>query len=495
MTTSVIVADGEKARVFILYTGGTIGMAPEDLENPDSPLVAKPLDELLQYVPGLANEGITLGFASFDEPLDSTEVMADHWLKMAAEIEQVYEEYDGFVILHGTDTMAYTTSGLSFIMENLAKPVVVTGSQLPISSARTDAVQNFVASVFLAGYKATNLPLIPEVMLCFADRVLRGNRARKISTASWVGFDSPNFPLLATIGEHIVVNRDLIRAPADNTRSKFFVHRQLVTDALAIDIFPGLRPSHLAALLDQEDIRAVVLKTFGVGNCPAALWPTLSAAIEGKGGRTPKVVVNVTQCLQGSVEMGLYAASSGLLEGGVLSGLDMTPEAALVKLFWALGTIRDPQERNVQLQIDQRGEQSENLFDLRFIPAGQTVEPKEVHDFTQSVDGRFLVERLTKAVIRLSGVACPEAEPGQMVTIKAYLNLPPVVAPDSPEAQRYLAVELSDTYDPDAGLFFIQDISPIVEEVVRPGPPITISLVASTPIQPRGVFLALFARV
>jgi L-asparaginase len=489
------IATKPRTRVFLLYTGGTIGMAPADPSNPDSPLVPQPLDKLLGYMPGLEAQGIELGYQGFEKPLDSTEVKAEHWLLMAQAIESVYDQYDGFVILHGTDTMAYSTSGLSFIMENLAKPVVVTGSQLPISAVRTDAVQNLVAAIFLAGYKATGLPLIPEVVLCFADRVLRGNRARKVSTSAWAGFDSPNFSPLATIGEHIVVNRDLLRSPADNSKSPFFVHRQLVQDALPLDIFPGLLASHLDLLLKADDVQGMVLKTFGSGNCPEALLETIGEAIEGRNGRRPKLIVNVTQCLQGSVEMGRYAASSGLLERGVISGMDMTPEAALVKLFWVLGTFRNPEERKIQLQIDQRGEQSENLFDLRFLGLEERLDPKLSHDFSQRVDGRFLKDQLSRAVLRVSGIRCPSAKVGETVKVRAFVNLPAVVSdPDSPDAQTYRAAEFSAHYEEGKELSFILDVTDTVERIVRPGPPIELTLVGSTPIQPRGVYLALFAR-
>jgi L-asparaginase len=175
-------------RIFILYTGGTIGMAPDDPGKLGSPLVPKPLNELLRYVPGLLDDPrFQLDYEGYDKPLDSSNVGPEDWLDMAKRIGRAYDHYDGFVILHGTDTMAYTASALSFLFENLAKPVVITGSQLPISATRTDGVMNFVNAVHVAGYKGSGLPCIPEVVVVFADKILRGCRTRKVSTASWAG--------------------------------------------------------------------------------------------------------------------------------------------------------------------------------------------------------------------------------------------------------------------------------------------------------------------
>ncbi|HEY4261351.1 MAG TPA: asparaginase, partial [Schlesneria sp.] len=185
-----------RAKVFVLYTGGTIGMAPKERDRPGSPLEPKPLAELLKYVPAMGNTDIELGYESFDKPLDSSDLGPNHWIEIAERIEAVYDQYNGFVILHGTDTLSYTASALAFMFQSLRKPVVVTGSQLPISDARTDAVMNLVNAIYIAGWMATGLPCIPEVVVVFADKVLRGCRTRKVSSKSWAGFDSPNFPPL-----------------------------------------------------------------------------------------------------------------------------------------------------------------------------------------------------------------------------------------------------------------------------------------------------------
>lgn len=305
--------------------------------------------------------------------------------------------------------MAYTTSALAFMLGNLAKPVVVTGAQLPISFARTDAAQNLAGAIYVAGYKATGLPCIPEVVLCFADKILRGCRATKISTDGWAIFDSPDFPPLGTIGSYIKINTDLLRPPPP-PGAKFFIHEEFDSDAmrraevLDLGLFPGFRPTQLARMLDSPNLRGVLLRTFGSGNAPtdAEFLETLNAAIHRRSDR-PLLVLNVTQCTRGMVEMGRYAASSNLLECGVISGLDMTGEAALAKLYWTLAT--QPQDRaHTHSQINHAGEQSENLFDLRYGAAGDKNAPMDVFRATVTPDVRLEPSALKRAVVRFLGL-------------------------------------------------------------------------------------------
>ena len=337
----------DKTKVLLIYTGGTIGMAPRDPENPASPLVPKPLEELRQYAPQLnlmeQRKALEIRYTvAFDPPLDSSDITPSHWVGMAQIIRDNYGDFDGFVILHGTDTMAYTSSALAFILNNLSKPVVITGSQLPISHERTDAVQNLVNSVQLAGYKAFGLPRVPEVILCFGNKILRGCRATKVSNDDFVSFDSPNFPSLGSIGERIKINQNLVWSGPDDTED-FYVNEEQASDIvkraniLDIGLWPGFKASELEAMINLPNVQGVVLRTFGAGNTPND--PEFLNVIESAVNReNPCVILNVTQCPKGMVKMGQYKSSSELLERGVVSGMDMTKEAAMAKLYWTLAT-------------------------------------------------------------------------------------------------------------------------------------------------------------
>ncbi len=372
-----------KTRIYVLYTGGTLGMAPQDADDPDSPLEPQPFSDLLHFLPGFAGSDssrqnslkldngnlIELGYGSI-EPVDSSDISPQHWIQIAQKIRSVYADYDGFVVLHGTDTMAYTSSALSFMFENLDKPVVLTGSQRPIAATRTDAVLNFINALYVAGYQVTNLPLIPEVVIVFADKILRGCRATKISSSGWAGFDSPDFTPLGTIGEHIVINTRYL-LPRPEGKRLFSVRTDLVSQVCSVNLFPGFPAGPMRHLFLDRDIAGIVLHTYGSGNVPtdADFLATIAQSIRGDvltsltgdiqqqaipGGR---LIVAISQCTQGTVEMGLYATSCGIQAHGVLSGLDMTPEAALTKLMWTLGT-RTGADRIARMQISQRGEQT-----------------------------------------------------------------------------------------------------------------------------------------
>ena len=429
------------ARVYVLYVGGTIGMAPAVPSVKGSPLVPKPLQELMPYVPGLDALDIELGYGTLTRPLDSSDMTPTDWIAIADRIQQEYVNWDGFVILQGTDTLAFTASALAFVLENLAKPVVLTGSQLPISDVRTDAKLNLVNAICVAGYKACGLPCIPEVVVVFADKILRGCRTRKLSSQALAGFDSPNFPPLGTIGESIEISERLIRIPPPEG-ARLQVHRDLSNRVLQVSLHPGMNPKSLKSMLAIEDVDAFVLQTFGAGNAPSnADFLTALATARANN----KTIVNVTQCIEGMVEQGLYQSSSKLQDLGVISCLDMTPEAALTKLMWTLGSQVGDQVA-AQMQVNQRGEQSENLFDLHFGSGGNASQPISAYRNFRTPDRRLTAHRLTRATLRLSGLGVAGLLTGQPVQLRVFMNLASADQATSREHDRCIA-ELDFTWE------------------------------------------------
>jgi L-asparaginase len=433
-------------RVYVLYTGGTFGMKP-DFTTPGHPLRPMELDELETELPEpeLLAPGAAVTLERFDRLLDSSSMTPNDWVNIARKIEQNYDTHDGFIVIQGTDTLSYTASALSFMLENLSKPVVITGSQLPLPNARTDAKLNYGHALQIAAYKATDLPRIPEVIVVFADKILRGCRTRKMSASSWTGFDTPNCPPLGEIGEHVRIFESQIR-PAPAGGLDLQVNSVLDPDVLDISLYPGFRPEHLKSILSLGSVKGVVLRTYGTGNAPED-EPFLDALKTGIGDGN-KTVVNITQCPQGSVEMGLYAASVGLLDNGVISGLDMTPEAALTKLMVTLGT-RIAEQVKLQMQINQRGEQSQNLFDFNFKTVDITDKP--FSDFIVP-DRRFDPAALSAAVLRLKKLSVTIADGTPNPVLDVYMNFPTAKAEtlertDHPRRLHRIELKESATFD------------------------------------------------
>ena len=343
--------------VLVIYTGGTIGSAPKDINDPDSPEVVKSWNDLKNATPNLGHLGYRIDAISFKEPLDSCNVGPAHWQAMVKIIEAIYNEYEGFVILHGTDTMAYTSSALSFMLLTLKKPVVVTGSQTSgIVNPRNDAHQNMVTAIMLANPTANNIPLIPEVICCFGGKILRGSRTKKAHVVDFQGFTSPNYPELGIAGDQFVIDTKYLKPYEDLDLETW---KELDTNVSIIEVFPGMQNSQfIANVLLDESLKGIILKAYGAGNIPTNLeFLSLFEAFIAHGG----IVVAVTSVFAGEVELGVYETSQILLDRGIIGGFDITAEAALCKLMVLLGNIDDVEEVKTLMQQSLVGEQTYSL--------------------------------------------------------------------------------------------------------------------------------------
>ena len=319
-----------KPRILIVYTGGTIGMT-EDLAT--GTLVPFSFDHLMRNVPKIGRLGYALDHVEIDPPIDSSNMNPVHWAQVAKMIADAYDDFDGFVVLHGTDTMAYTASALSFMLRGLAKPVILTGSQLPIGEIREDGTENLITALQIAAARTGDgAPMVQEVAISFGRHLWRGNRAMKVSSTNFGAFASYNYPPLADMDLHIVYRERLLARPAAGAA---LAPLYAMDDAVAVAfLYPGITEAALRPQLLAPGAKAVVLRTFGAGNAPTETWFTdLVAEAVGAG----KVVVNVTQCPAGGVEEKRYATGDALAKAGVVSGCDMTCEAALTKLMHLFG--------------------------------------------------------------------------------------------------------------------------------------------------------------
>ena len=316
--------------ILIIYTGGTIGM----MENPETGVLENfDWRTFKQFVPELKRFHINIDSCAFRSPIDSSDMEPQHWVEIARTIADNYDRYNGFVLLHGTDTMAYTASALSFMLEDLQKPVIITGSQLPIGQLRTDGKENLLTSIEIASAKDEDgNPMVPEVCIFFQNQLLRGNRTTKINTEGFNAFRSYNYPILAKAGIHIHYSNHLIRKVREQLPLK--PHYDLDSNVVILTLFPGIRKEIVDSIFSIKGLRGVILKTFGSGNAPRSQWLLQALRrITAEG----VIVVNVSQCSTGSVEMQRYETGMQLLQLGIINGYDATIEATLTKLMFLLG--------------------------------------------------------------------------------------------------------------------------------------------------------------
>ena len=340
----------ERSSILLIYTGGTIGMKEDPALGALTPF---DFSQILEEVPELGKFAYKIDTHTFSPLIDSSDVEPSLWVALANLIEEKYDEYDGFVILHGTDTMAYSASVLSFMIEGLTKPVIFTGSQLPIGAPRTDGKENIISAVEIAAAKNNDgHALVPEVCICFDSILMRGNRTSKLNSDNFRAFRSENCPPLAEAGISIRYNTPIIRKPESWTQAPAF-HKQLDTRVAILKLHPGITPQVVKDIVCSKDTRAVIIETYGAGNAPSKHWfldIITQAAKEGK------ILLNVTQCLAGSVNMDIYATGKCLKEAGMISGYDSTTESALGKLFHLLGRFEDNASVAKLLVEDLRGE-------------------------------------------------------------------------------------------------------------------------------------------
>jgi L-asparaginase len=340
--------NGEGISILIIYTGGTIGMK----QNPETgALIPFNFNQIEIEVPELKKFHYKLETLSFNPPVDSSDISPDFWVKLAVIIKENYDKYDGFVILHGTDTMSFTASALSFMLQNLDKPVILTGSQLPIGMLRTDGKENLISAIEIAAASRNGQPLVPEVCIFFENRLFRGNRTTKHNAEHFNAFRSDNYPHLAEAGINIKYNFAFIHYPTN--KRDLIIHTNLDNSIGILKLFPGITAEFVDSVLNSPSIKAIILETFGSGNAPSPSWflDKIRDAVNRE-----VIIVNVTQCHAGSVDMEKYENGLILKKAGVISGYDITFEAAVAKLMLLLGKKLTPDTIKQEMAKSMSGE-------------------------------------------------------------------------------------------------------------------------------------------
>ena len=339
----------ERSSVLLIYTGGTIGM----MKNPVTGALENfNFDQLLEYVPEIKGFNLDIFSIAFEPPVDSSDITPESWSQLVKIIYSNYEQYDGFVILHGTDTMAFTASALSFMLEGLMKPVILTGSQLPIGALRTDGKENLLTAIEIAAAKhADGTPIVPEVCVFFHEKLMRGNRTTKISVDNFDAFESNNYPLLAHSGIELEFYEYNIMPY--NPEAVLIPHYEMDPHIIIFSLFPGIQPDIVKKVMRDKKLKGVIFRTFGSGNAPQQKWLVDALTRATHSGKT---IINITQCSTGSVKMELYETGLHLLESGVISGHDSTVEASLTKLMYLLGRGLSGEEIRRQMNLSLAGE-------------------------------------------------------------------------------------------------------------------------------------------
>ncbi|HIS11371.1 MAG TPA: type I asparaginase [Candidatus Avibacteroides excrementipullorum] len=342
--------DRKETSVLLIYTGGTIGM----IENSKTgALESFNYESMVHHVPELGKLNFNIDTVQFEPPIDSSDMHPAIWCRLASIIAEKYDDYTGFVVLHGTDTMAYTASALSFMLRNLTKPVILTGAQLPIKEIRTDGKENLLTSLEIAAAQIDGKPIVREVCVFFENHLMRGNRTTKINAENFNAFHSCNYPNLAEAGIHIKYENAYMLSPEEG--KGMTLQNKYDSNVAILSLFPGIQEAIVKAVLETPGLKGVILKTFGSGNAPHLdfLMKYLKAATD-----RGIIIVNVTQCLEGMVEMDRYESGRQLLEAGVVCGKDMTIEAALTKLMILLGLNYTTEEIREQMTVSFAGELS-----------------------------------------------------------------------------------------------------------------------------------------